>query len=214
MSLPRSTLAALAALVLPVVAHADAPPLMDERAVAALAIALSVSPAPQLGPAPAGDGDALELSATVRARAITFDEVPRVRVSLTGAGPLRVRWTTERVNLPDRIEPGVVYRDVVIKLRLESSPAQVEALLADARRMAEGVRIAKEEPSAAAAAVVVPVAAAVRPAAPAAAPVAAAPVAAPPAPAAATAPAPAAAAPALPAPAPAPAPAAAPAAER
>ncbi|WP_242395973.1 hypothetical protein [Anaeromyxobacter oryzisoli] len=149
MSPPRSVLAALAALALPLAAHAGAPgapPLLDERSIAALAIALALSPAPQLGPG--GDAEdgapTLELSATVRARAITFEEVPRVRVSLAGTGPLRVRWATARLNLPDRIAPGAVYRDVVIQLRVESSPEQVEALLADARRMAAGVRLAKE----------------------------------------------------------------------
>lgn len=141
----RSTAAALlCGALLPLVARGSpAPaPLVDEPSMAALALALAVSPTPslELGQADPAQPE-VELTATVRAAAVTFAEVPRIRVSLAGAGPQHVRWRTERINLPAAISPGTEYRDVTVRLVLAATPAQLQALLADARALAAGIRI-------------------------------------------------------------------------
>jgi hypothetical protein len=156
-----SSLAALAgALLLPFLARAAEPLLItvadpspaagDEPAIAALALALALSPAPALDPVE-GEGDpaaTVELVATVRARAVSFPEVPRVRIGFTGSGPARTTWHTERVNLPARPAPGVVYRDVEVRLALTGPPDEIAALLADGRRLAEGLTIERDGASA------------------------------------------------------------------
>ncbi|ABC83518.1 hypothetical protein [Anaeromyxobacter dehalogenans] len=152
MTLPRLAAAALAAALLPCPAHAEAPaappaPRLDEAALVALAVALAVSPAPALDPAAgAADPAAVELGATVRLRQVTFEERPRIRVTLAGSAPARAWWKVERTNLPAQVEPGVVYRDVVLKLTLGGPADAVQALLDDAARLAPGVRIERASP--------------------------------------------------------------------
>ncbi|GAO03877.1 hypothetical protein [Anaeromyxobacter sp. PSR-1] len=178
MTLPRLAAAALAAALLPCPAHAEAPagtpaPRLDEAALVALAVALAVSPAPALDPAAgAADPAAVELGATVRLRQVTFEERPRIRVTLAGGAPARAWWKVERTNLPAEVEPGVVYRDVVLKLTLGGSADAVQALLDDAARLAPGVRLepAASEPAHAAAAEATALASAAPPAAPAPSP--------------------------------------------
>ncbi|ACL67216.1 conserved hypothetical protein [Anaeromyxobacter dehalogenans 2CP-1] len=221
MTLARLALAALAAALLPRLAHAEAPAAtpaarLDEAALVALAVALAVSPAPALDPAAgAADPAAVELGATVRLRQVTFEERPRIRVTLAGAGPARAWWKVERTNLPAEVEPGVVYRDVVLKLTLGGPADAVQALLDDAARLAPGVRIepamkdparATPPPAALAAATPLPAVAAASPGMPedAPAPTTLAAAAAPPAaalPASPAPPGPPAPAPAAPAPA-------------
>lgn len=153
MTLPRLAAAALAAALLPrpapaAPAGAAGPlPRLDEASLVALAVALAVSPAPALEPPSGEDGPAtVELAATVRLRQVTFAERPRIQVTLAGAGPARAWWKVERTHLPAEVEPGAVYRDVVLRLTLGGPPEQVEALLQDAARLAAGVRIEAIEP--------------------------------------------------------------------
>ena len=50
----------------------------------------------------------IEVAARVKADRLTFKRVPRTDVETRG------EWVhdSERTNLPDRVEPGVTYRDV------------------------------------------------------------------------------------------------------
>jgi len=153
MSVARWCVVAVVAGALPAMARAGPAAqgaLVDEPTLIALAVALAVSPAPAMWGAPAERGAAeapeLELTATVHARSIVFTEVPHVRVSFAGSGPLRTTWSTERVNLPAEVQAGVVYRDVQVKLTLASTPEQLEALLADARRLSRGVKVEPDAP--------------------------------------------------------------------
>jgi hypothetical protein len=152
-----STLAVLAALLAGGAARADvatAPLAADDAALAALALALAAVPSPE----PSGASLAVvpsprvELVTTITARSVAFDDVPRIRVTLGGAAARRAVWRVERVNLPDAIAPGTVYRDVQVKLTLTASLDEFEALLADARRLARDARLeglSRSEPSAA-----------------------------------------------------------------
>ncbi len=142
----RAVLAATAVLALlgPRGALAEpaskSPPDPDEPALAALALALAAVPLPQ----PADPGQVqeprVEIVVTFAARSLVFDELPRLRTTLGGAGPRRAVWHVERTNLPARIEQGVEYRDVKLRVTLVSAVDEFEALLDDARRVASGIR--------------------------------------------------------------------------
>jgi hypothetical protein len=119
----------------------------DDLTLLALAVALS-SGAPDADAAPAAsasDPDApprTELVATVRAKALRLDEAPDAEPLLLLAR--RTSWATERLNLPALPVPGVVYRDVEVRLTVAGDVDDVAALLAEARRAARGIRIERE----------------------------------------------------------------------
>jgi hypothetical protein len=149
MTSPR-TAAALHAALAPALVLADAPggaaPLADDPTLVALAVALACADAPPDAPAPepgpeAAPAPELELVATVRAKALRFEEVPQVSVAFTGSGRRRTTWKTERVNLPMRPEAGVTYRDVQVRLTITSGVEELSELLRRARLAARGVRI-------------------------------------------------------------------------
>lgn len=152
--MPRWTAAALALAALwPSASRAEdrsAP--LDDPTLIALAVALAVSPAPQAGDVAAepqpGDEGRLELVATVRAKTIVFDEVPKVNVSYTGSGPRRTVWKAERTNLPARVQPGVVYRDVTVRLTVRSTMEDMAVLLREAKGASRGLRVEPDGPEA------------------------------------------------------------------
>jgi hypothetical protein len=138
-------------------AQAAPTPLADEPTLIALAVSLSCANAPEVeerAPAgvavPAPDGPELELVATVRAKALTFDVVPKVDVKFSGSTPRRTTWKTERVNLPARPEPGVTYHDVAVRLTITSTIEELGRLLAEAQRAARGIRIERDDAASAA----------------------------------------------------------------
>ena len=151
------TLALAAALaVVPGAARPDpAPPtvpIIDDRTLVALAVTLACAPAPEPPTERTATSDAepeLELIASVRAKSIVFDRVPDVKVRAALPAQVRTAWRAQRVNLPASPLPGVVYRDVQVKLTVTSTVDELGALLEEARRAAAGVRIEPEEPSAA-----------------------------------------------------------------
>lgn len=66
----------------------------------------------------------VEIGASVRARRLRFGDRPRSRVELRGELTERGRRRdgdtesgSERVNLPDEVEPGVDYRDIRVRWR-------------------------------------------------------------------------------------------------
>jgi hypothetical protein len=141
-------------------AQGDAAPLADDATFIALAVALScadapeavhATPPPEPSQVPAG-GPELELQATVRAKALRFDQVPKVNVVFKGDGPRRTVWKTERVNLPAHPEPGVTYKDVQVRLTITSDLAELSSLLREAKRASRGVRIEQADAAAAPAA--------------------------------------------------------------
>jgi hypothetical protein len=147
----RAALAAVAALALATdgAAFAEAPALRsldaDEAPLAALALALAAVPVPQLGAAEPGREAAIpeprvDVAVTLAARSVVFDEPPRIRVTFGRPGPPRAAWRLERRNLPARVEPGVEYRDVEVRLTLSATVDELASLVADARRVAGGLR--------------------------------------------------------------------------
>lgn len=142
---PRArTALAVLALLAPLVASAQPgakpSPDPDDPALAALALTLAAVPVPeQADPGQVRD-PRVELVVTFSARSLVFDELPRLRTTLGGAGPRRAVWHVERTNLPARIEQGVEYRDVKVRVTLVSAVDEFEALLDDARRVASGIR--------------------------------------------------------------------------
>jgi hypothetical protein len=160
--IPRTLTPVLAAALLwaPAASRAEgaaAPtPLADDATLVALAVSLACSDAPEQGGAPppqaappAAEGPELELVATVRAKTLRFDVVPKVQVAFTGNGRRRTTWRTERVNLPMRPEAGVDYRDVQVRLTITTTIEELADLLRDAQRASGGIRL---EPATAAAA--------------------------------------------------------------
>ncbi len=144
-------------------AESGSAPLADDPTLVALAVALSCAEAPDVIEAPpaepsgpAAEGPELALVATVRAKALRFDEVPKVDVAFKGNGKRRTVWKTERVNLPTRPEPGVTYRDVQLRLTITTSFEELESMLRDAKRASRGIRIEQENPPAAPAAAKTP----------------------------------------------------------
>ena len=112
----------------------------DEPALAALALALAAVPVPQQADPGQVKEPRVEVVVTFAARSLVFDELPRLRMTVGGAGPRRAVWHVERTNLPARVEQGVEYRDVKLRVTLVSAVDEFEALLDDARRVASGVR--------------------------------------------------------------------------
>jgi hypothetical protein len=111
----------------------------DDPAMLALAIALARTPPPSGAPS-ADEAGIVELAGTVAADALVFAAVPTLR-GANGAAPPRVWWTAETVNLPLAIEPGVAYRDVVIRFTLAGRMDEIWAMLLDAGEAARGIRI-------------------------------------------------------------------------
>lgn len=73
------------------------------------------------------------IRASVSARELRFGSRPRATVRTLGCLPLDTVIVTERVNLPDPVEPGVTYRDVRvgIEVRAHLSVLCLPALAAD-----------------------------------------------------------------------------------
>jgi len=133
-------------------AQGDAAPLADDATLIALAVALSCADAPDAPGAPPAEppqvtpsGPELELVASVKAKALKFDEVPKVNVVFRGSGARRTVWKTERVNLPSRPQAGVTYRDVEVRLTITSDIDELSSLIREARRASHGVRIEPAE---------------------------------------------------------------------
>jgi hypothetical protein len=59
----------------------------------------------------------VEVSASLRARELRFERVPRTRVWFDGEPGVRSRSRAERESLPDEVEPGVTYRDIRVRWR-------------------------------------------------------------------------------------------------
>ena len=62
-------------------------------------------------------GPAIVLRADVSAREVRFAKAPGIRVTLVG-GTLDSVRVVERRNLPERVQPGVTYRDVYIAVEV------------------------------------------------------------------------------------------------
>jgi hypothetical protein len=65
--------------------------------------------------------DDIDVFTSVRAKRLRFEKVPETRVWFEGEPAESSSSETERVNLPEEVEPGVEYRDVEVRWRARSS---------------------------------------------------------------------------------------------
>jgi hypothetical protein len=73
----------------------------------------------------------IAITATVRAREVRFETKPQVRVEFFGQPERITEDRTERTNLPEEVQPGVTYRDVVVRLTIASVFAEVDRIVAE-----------------------------------------------------------------------------------
>ena len=105
------------------------------------AFAFSSSPQSPASQAPLSELDAdLVLTATLRFDAIRFEQNATPAVEFRGNLFDRTAWTAERINLPEKIEPGVTYRNAGITLRIlgtfKNADAFLKAIEEEARKAA------------------------------------------------------------------------------
>jgi hypothetical protein len=85
----------------------------------------------------------VHLSCKVRARELRFERKPAVDIVAFADSPAIAELESERDNLPDDVEPGVVYRDVSVRWRVAvwmGDPGWDEAVDAElrTRRLSRG----------------------------------------------------------------------------
>lgn len=59
----------------------------------------------------------------MKARELRFEEVPETEVRFPGYPECEAVSGTERENLPDRVEPGVTYREPRVRLQIATALA-------------------------------------------------------------------------------------------
>jgi hypothetical protein len=62
----------------------------------------------------------VEIACVVRARAIRFKVVPETRVWFDGEPGATSKISSDRQNLPDRVQPGRTYRNVTVRWRAQT----------------------------------------------------------------------------------------------
>ncbi len=62
----------------------------------------------------------ISLDADVRMRELHFEKAPNPEVRFRGNTRRNSVWRSRRVNLPDEVQEGVVYRDSGVRLRIAS----------------------------------------------------------------------------------------------
>jgi hypothetical protein len=67
-----------------------------------------------------------EIAASAHAKEVRFACRPEVRVGAYADTPATAESVSERENLPEEVEPGVTYRDVVVRWRLAAGLADPE----------------------------------------------------------------------------------------
>jgi len=91
----------------------------------------AVSPTPK--PAVVDDGrDDILILVHLTANELKFDAVPDPKVEFPGTHDRSTVWVTDRVNLPDKVEPGVTYRNIGINLRISSRFADIDRIVREA----------------------------------------------------------------------------------
>jgi hypothetical protein len=70
--------------------------------------------------------------ANITADELRFDVVPNPSVEFLAKDKTHTIWQTERFNLPEKLEPGVTYRNIGIRLKITSRLADIERIVAEA----------------------------------------------------------------------------------
>lgn len=77
----------------------------------------------------------IEFTADVRSKTLRFEKKPRTEVRFPGHPERESASGTDRVNLPDEVEPGVTYENAEVRLRIAT--ALTEDGMAEAERKVE-----------------------------------------------------------------------------
>jgi hypothetical protein len=59
----------------------------------------------------------LEIAASAKAEEVRFECKPEVRVRAYSNTPATAESVSERDNLPEEVQPGVIYRDISVRWR-------------------------------------------------------------------------------------------------
>ena len=70
--------------------------------------------------------------ATVRAKELRFEQVPEVKVTFPDQEKNQTVWHSDRTNLPDKVQPYVIYRDIGIRLTISSTLPNIEQIVDEA----------------------------------------------------------------------------------
>jgi hypothetical protein len=70
--------------------------------------------------------------ANITMEELRFDVVPDPKVDFLGKDKTTTVWHTDRYNLPDEVKPGVTYRNVGIRLKITSTLADIDRIVAEA----------------------------------------------------------------------------------
>lgn len=70
----------------------------------------------------------LEITATVKAKELSFHEAPDTSVVFTGSPGHQSSSGSDRANLPDRVEEGITYREVRVDYSLSCKVAEPRLL--------------------------------------------------------------------------------------
>lgn len=74
----------------------------------------------------------IAIIANITAAELRFDVVPNSTVEFPGKPQSETIWHADRFNLPDKIEPGVTYRNIGIRLKITSRFADIDRIVAEA----------------------------------------------------------------------------------
>ena len=68
----------------------------------------------------------ISFTASVTAREVRYQAVPKTRVRFTGNPARRTDSRTTRQNIPKNVQPGVTYRNVGLRVRVHSAFEEIE----------------------------------------------------------------------------------------
>jgi hypothetical protein len=83
-------------------------------------------------PDPDAGKDEILILVNLTADSLKFDAVPNTTVEFPGTHRRTNVWVTDRQNLPDRVEPGVTYRNIGLQLRISTRFADIERIVREA----------------------------------------------------------------------------------
>lgn len=72
------------------------------------------------------------ITGSVTAKELEFKVVPEDNVEFMGNPERITEWTSERENLPDKVQPNVIYRDIGVKLKITSVFADINKIVDEA----------------------------------------------------------------------------------
>lgn len=74
----------------------------------------------------------IAIIANITAKELRVDAIPNSSVEFLDKAKNQTIWQVERFNLPDKLEPGVTYRNIGIRLKITSRLADIERIVAEA----------------------------------------------------------------------------------